>query len=198
MAIEFYNVNSGEKRTVDTEPLIAAFYNSGDQHANANVGQDFGWRLSPATIKRIREIKKDPNTLERLRSRYSLTQDGITDTDILRYISEEDARKESQQTEVEEGAFARQYEDEVRALDQEDKVKNDPNPSQPAGADKTETRDEQYTVEEIEESNPVTSAEAAQQPAQSDNLDDKPLAQTPVKKDNKSNTGKKSGNKSAK
>lgn len=134
MAIKFFNTKTGETRVVDTEPMIAAFFNSSDQHVNSRVGQDFGWKIAPETIKRIREIKSSRQEMNDLAATFQLPLDAISDTDVLRYISLQDAR--DAQVAEQETDYTREYEDQVRALEQENKVKADPNPSQPAGAKK--------------------------------------------------------------
>lgn len=134
MAIKFFNIKSGEERTVDTEPMIAAFFNSTDQHINALVGQDFGWRLAPETIKRIRQIKSNQETLDRIAQAFSLLQGEVSDTDILRWISLEDARAEAKKTETVQGDFSKEYDEQLRALDTETpslSAKSDGDPFEP-------------------------------------------------------------------
>lgn len=116
--ITFFNIKSGEVKEVDTEPTLAAFYNSTDQHVNAHVGQDMGWRLAPETIKRIREIKTDQRLMDRIATTFQLPDDGVSDTDVLRWISLEDARKEAEKTQVSESDHKATYEAQLRALDE--------------------------------------------------------------------------------
>lgn len=138
--IEFTNVYTGEKRTVDTEPMIAALFNSGDRHVNATLGQDFGWRLAPETVRRIREIKSDPDLMARIAAAFQMPQDAMGDTDIIRWISLEDARKQVVSTEDRREELERRYRAELDAInnpsptEQNTKVTQDPVPSQPAGA----------------------------------------------------------------
>ncbi len=115
MAIEFFNVKSGERKKVVTEPMISAYYNSSNQHVNATRGQDFGWRLAPATIKRIQDIKRDFNLMNQVASTFRIPLDSISDTDVLRWISREDAKQEAATTQ--EADYTQQYEEELRALE---------------------------------------------------------------------------------
>jgi hypothetical protein len=120
VGIEFFNVNSGEKKVCNTEALITAFYNSSNLHVNAMVGQDLGWRLAASTVKRMREIREDEAAMQRIVTRFRLTEEAdITDPHLLTYMFQEDLKKAAKAEEAEQGQFARQYEEEIRALDEE-------------------------------------------------------------------------------
>lgn len=121
MPIKFTNIRNGETRTVDTEPLIAAFYNSSDQGPNSHEGQDFGWRLAPETIKELREIKADPTKMNTIAAQFSLPLADIRDSDVLRYMSLEAARKQEAELDENSDEHRRKYEDDLRALDDEAK-----------------------------------------------------------------------------
>ena len=151
--IKFYNVRTGEERTVDTEPLIAAFFNSSNLGPNSNKGQDFGWRLAPETIARIREIRRDPVLMPQIAAQFQLALDEVGDTDIVRWISIEAARAEAAKLEGDESDYTQQYEDEIRAIERGNRVENDPNPSQPAGAPKEQPRQQERTVEDVKREN---------------------------------------------
>ena len=115
MAIEFFNIRSGERRVVTSEPMIAAFYNSGDQHENSRKGQDFKWRIGASTLKRMQDIREDQVMLDRIAQKFNLPQGEVSDTSILYWISLEDARAEAEADRAEEQDYSRQYEEEVRA-----------------------------------------------------------------------------------
>lgn len=138
--IEFFNIRTGERRTVDTEPMMSAFYNSTDQHVNAKVGQDMGWRIGASTIKRIEEIKQDATLMNKIALTFQIPPDEVKETDILYWISIEAAREKTEQASQKEGDFTQQYEDEIRAV--RDPAKSDPEPSKPAEEPKNETPDE--------------------------------------------------------
>lgn len=122
--IKFFNIKTGETRVIDpslidptfVEPAISALYNSGNLHVNATRGQDFGWRLSPETIKRIRDIKIDDVLMNRIATSIQRPLEDITEADILTWIAKDDARKEAAKNQQAEGDFSAQYEEELRAL----------------------------------------------------------------------------------
>lgn len=146
--ISFFNVRTGETRKVTTEPMLAAYWNSSDQGPNSHGGQDFGWRLAPETLARMRQVRADRGLMDHIKVSFQLADDP-KDIDILRWVSLEDARKEAETEQVRESDYTRQYEDEVRALEQENRVANDPNPSQPAGASQTVPRADERKVEDM-------------------------------------------------
>lgn len=116
MAIKFFNIRSGETRICDTEPMIAAYYNSSNEGPNAQGGQDFGWRLAPETVARMREIQSDQSALDRIKLNFQLA-DEPKNTDILRWISLQDSREEQGATQEQAVDFERQYQDEIRAIE---------------------------------------------------------------------------------
>lgn len=121
VGIEFFNINSGEKRVANTEALITAFYNSSNMHVNAMVGQDLGWRLAASTVKRMRDIRDDDTVMDRIVARFRLNEvSEITDPHLLTYMFQEDLRKAAKAEETHQEGFAKQYEDDLRALDEAD------------------------------------------------------------------------------
>lgn len=138
MAIKFFNIRSGEEKTVDTEPLIAAFFNSSDQHVNARLGQDFGWRLAPETIARMREIQSNQNTMDRIAQAFNLPIGEVSDTDVVRWISLEDALAEASKRQTVEGDFEAEYQRKLAELDKPKKDKaNSENQSDSAKIEKS-------------------------------------------------------------
>lgn len=57
--IKFFSIRTGETHFGKLEPTIAAYINSSDLGINASRGQDYGWRLHPEWVKKIREFRKD-------------------------------------------------------------------------------------------------------------------------------------------
>ena len=108
MAIIYWNVVSGEKRVADTEPMIAAMYNSSDRGVNARNGQDFGWRLAPEVVLSMKRISKDEEILYRIAAKIKKSPDEVSEVDVLKYISD--------MTKVEDAPVALQsdYEDEYK------------------------------------------------------------------------------------
>jgi len=111
--IEFYNIRSGERKEVETPEMIAAFYNSTDQHVNARVGQDMGWRIGPKTIERMNEIRRSQTTLDRIAQAFSLPQGEVQDTDIINWISLEDEREKANSQATAEQDYQAEYEAEI-------------------------------------------------------------------------------------
>ncbi len=64
--IGFFNIKSGETHYCRLEPTITAYINSSDMGINASRGQDFGWRLSPEWVKKVKAFKRDENRMQLL------------------------------------------------------------------------------------------------------------------------------------
>lgn len=117
MAISFFNIHSGETRVADTPELIAGFMNSSDLGVNSRVGQDFGWRVAPEHAARLRLLREDKGTLDRISQRYKINLEDIQDHDILRWISDENPsdRNEENQEINRQNAYEEKYEKAVAA-----------------------------------------------------------------------------------
>lgn len=87
MAIRFFNIRSGEEAVAETEPHISAMWASSDHSPNITQGQDFGWRMAPEVVIKMKEIKQDPATLQTIATRISKPIEDINEPDILTYIS---------------------------------------------------------------------------------------------------------------
>ena len=87
MALKWFNIRSRETRTAETEPQIAAMYNSSDHSPNIAQGQDFGWRLAPEVVVELRRISRDPELLERIAGRFKKPVEELNEVDILHWIS---------------------------------------------------------------------------------------------------------------
>lgn len=115
MAIEFFNIKSGERERVENPHLIAAYINSSDLHVNAGQGQDFGWRLSPKDTARIEELKRDTSKLEEIARFLGKPAGDIRQVDFVKYVSHLDdveAQIKVNQSD-EKPAFQEQYEAEL-------------------------------------------------------------------------------------
>lgn len=216
MAIKFFNVRSGETRTIDPatidpnfiEPAIAALFNSSNLHVNAMAGQDFGWRIAPETIKRIKEIKLDDALLNRIADRIKVLPENISDPEILTWIVHEDARKEAAKNEAVKEDFEAQYDAEVR--DVKSGKMSDSQLDQPLPAKEAESTEElEAQAAEAAKRNEKTSEQKQKEQAEEDRLmaeledeearenaktseatkdDDKKVAKSQGKADNKSNS----------
>lgn len=144
--IKYFNIRSGETREAETEPQIAALYNSSDLGINSRVGQDFGWRLAPEVVVQMRQIKDDYNLLIQIAQRRNKNVDELTDPDILHYISS--------QTSPQQAPVARQddyqdvYDLEVRRkLREAEETKLDPDTLEP---EETTTTTTTKSIEDLE------------------------------------------------
>ena len=73
--IEFFNIKSGDTHYCRLEATIQAYINSSDMGINASRGQDFGWRLAPSWVQKVREFRKDENKMANLGAKLRLEED---------------------------------------------------------------------------------------------------------------------------
>lgn len=88
MAITFLNIRTKEIVVADSEPKIAAFYNSSDRSPNVNQGQDFGWRLAPEVVVQMRKIMKNNAIIGNIANKYQLSVGDVGEKEVLQYISD--------------------------------------------------------------------------------------------------------------
>lgn len=105
--VEFYNIKSGDTHYLRSEPQIQGYINSSDKGVNASRGQDFGWRLGPSWVKKIRQFRKNSTKMELLASRNG--GESPTDTQIMFTIYGEQLRKYEQQLEEGDAPFEETY-----------------------------------------------------------------------------------------
>lgn len=105
--IGFFNIKSGETHYARLEPQIQAYINSSDMGINASHDQDFGWRLEPEWVKRVKAFRRDENKMERLVSRNGGQK--VTTPQILYAIYGEQLRVHAQQQEDEALPFEEEY-----------------------------------------------------------------------------------------
>lgn len=87
MSLKFFNIRSKEILVADSEPKIAALWSSSDRSPNAQQGQDFGWRLAPEVVVKLRRIKKNEEMLITISNLFKKPLDELKEYDILTYIS---------------------------------------------------------------------------------------------------------------
>lgn len=112
MAIRWFNIRSKEVVVAETEPQISALWASSDHSPNITQGQDFGWRLAPEVVVKMKQIKQDLETLSTIARRINKQIDEVTEPDIIMYISETDQR--AQIAQAEDGDYTDEYEQAVR------------------------------------------------------------------------------------
>jgi hypothetical protein len=118
MAIRWFNIRSKEVVVAETEPQISALWASSDHSPNITQGQDFGWRLAPEVVVKMKQIKQDFETLTTIARRINKQTDEVTEPDIIMFISETDQR--AQVAQAEDGDYTDEYEQAVR--DEEEKA----------------------------------------------------------------------------
>lgn len=112
MSVKFFSVRSGEVKLAETEPMIAAYFNSSDLNPNGIV-QDFGWRIHPNMAKRIRELEEDEEFVEKLADKLQIPVENLATYHILKYISDRDDRENRKAAEKEDNKYQEQYEREL-------------------------------------------------------------------------------------
>lgn len=122
MAIEFRNIKTNERRTLEDPNQIGAFINSSDLHINSNLGQDFGWRLAPEVVRRVERMRQDSDLLEKLSSRMGIGVEDITTIHLVNQISHEEGLKKAteQYEESSTGKYQDEYERELAELRKKD------------------------------------------------------------------------------
>lgn len=114
MAIAFFNIRSKETVIAVTEEHIAAMWGSGDRGPNVTQGQDFGWRLAPAVVVEIDQIKTNSSQILDIARRYNILPEDVTEPIILQYIS---AKTSAANAPVADNAdYTDEYQDEIRRL----------------------------------------------------------------------------------
>lgn len=115
MAIKFLNVYTKEIRVAETEPMIAAMYNSGDLGPNAREGQDFGWRLAPEIVVEMRRIRQRPSDMVMIAATYNILPEDVDDKRILKYISDKTVVEDAPV--AQNGDYEEEYRDEIRRME---------------------------------------------------------------------------------
>lgn len=125
--IDFFNIKTGERVSLDNPAHIAAYVNSSDLGINSSRGQDFKWRLAPELKAKVDEMRVDPRSLKEVSQASGVPLENISVTDIVEYLSEVEARERRiAQVQIErDPEFASEYEKQVAAAK---------NKSQPAAA----------------------------------------------------------------
>lgn len=119
MAIEFFNVNTGERRTITRAHQVGAFINSSDLGENKDRGQDFGWRIAPEQMVKVEELKSDSRALRDIAERRGIAVQDLKVLHLVQYLSEQEELESSKNKLVEDSngpKFQDKYEEELRAL----------------------------------------------------------------------------------
>lgn len=105
--IGFFNIKSGDTHYARSEPQIQGYINSSDMGINASRGQDFGWRIEPEWVKKIRAFRNDETKMALLVSKNG--GQSPSDTQVLNAIYGDQLRQYQQQLEEGEAPFEEEY-----------------------------------------------------------------------------------------
>lgn len=112
MSVKFFSVRSGEVVHAETEPMIAAYFNSSDLNPNGIV-QDYGWRIHPDMVKRIREFEEDEDAMEKLADKLQIPAENVATYHVLKFLSDRDDRENRKAQEKDSNKYQEQYEREL-------------------------------------------------------------------------------------
>jgi hypothetical protein len=105
--ISFFSIRTGETHFCKLEPTIAAYINSSDIGINASRGQDYGWRLSPEWVKKVRDFRRDSTQMSILTAKNGGQKPTLTQ--ILYYMYGEQLQRYFESQEENENPFEEQY-----------------------------------------------------------------------------------------
>lgn len=109
--IAFYSVKTDETHYCKLEPTIQAYINSSDMGINASRGQDYGWRLHPDWVKRVKAFRRDAMQMALLTSKNEGRKP--TTTQILYYIYGQELAAYHEAQDENENPFEEQYQRDV-------------------------------------------------------------------------------------
>jgi len=109
--VAFYSVKSDETRHAISGAQIQAYLNSSDMGINASHGQNFGWRLAPEWVQKVKEFRKDEAKMERLSAKIGGGK--VTVPQVLAAIYGAELRAYSQNREDDENPFEEKYLQEI-------------------------------------------------------------------------------------
>mgnify|MGYP000555990177 CR=1 FL=1 len=105
--IPFFSIRTGETHWGKLEPTIQAYINSSDMGINASREQDFGWRLHPDWVKKVRDFKRDRTQMSILMSKNEGRKP--TTTQILYYMYGQQLEEYYEDLEDNENPFEEAY-----------------------------------------------------------------------------------------
>lgn len=116
--ISFFNIKSGDTHYCKIEPTIAAYINSSDMGINASRGQDFGWRLAPEWVDKVKSFRRDDTKMSILTAKNGGQKP--TTTQILYYMYGEELRAYEEDLEEHENPYEDAYQREIAGKEQRD------------------------------------------------------------------------------
>lgn len=105
--IGFFSIKTGETHYCKLEPTIQAYINSSDLGINASRGQDYGWRLDPEWIKKVKAFRRDATQMSILTAKNQGQKP--TTVQILYYLYGEQLQAYFESQEENENPYEEQY-----------------------------------------------------------------------------------------
>lgn len=106
--IGFFNIKTGETHYARLEPQIQAYINSSDMGINASRGQDFGWRLEPAWVKKVRDFRRNQESKMAILAERNGGEQPTT-TQVLYAVYGEQLRAAKERAAENENSFEEEY-----------------------------------------------------------------------------------------
>lgn len=150
--IGFFNVKSGETHYARLEAQIQAYINSSDMGINASRDQDFGWRLEPEWVKKVKAFRRNETKMEALVARNGGQK--VTTVQILYAIYGEQLRAAQERADEDDAPFEQEYLENISDRSQ-------PTPPEPAA-------DEPEAIPEVVDEADLEPADAPAEAATSD------------------------------
>jgi len=120
---EFFNVKTGEKRTlpaagVYAKHMINGFILSSNLSRNATKGQDFGWRLAKPTLLVIKKAQTTPSIMREIATAKGVNPRGVRLPDIIEFLVDSyNNELQANEIELEEvPAFQEEYEKSIKGI----------------------------------------------------------------------------------
>lgn len=105
--IPFYSIKTDEIHWCKLEPTISAYINSSDLGINASRDQDYGWRLAPEWVEKVRAFKRNRQAMQILTAAHQGQKP--TTVNILYYMYGEELANYYAQMEDNENPFEEKY-----------------------------------------------------------------------------------------
>lgn len=110
--VAFFSVKSRETRYAKMEAQIQGYLNSSDMGINASRGQDYGWRLHPDWVKKVRAFRRDETKMSALQARNGGQK--VTVPQVLYAIYGEQLRAYAEQVEEDGDPYEQEYLEAIR------------------------------------------------------------------------------------
>lgn len=109
--IPFFSIRTGETHYGKLEATISAYINSSNMGINASRGQDYGWRLAPEWVQKVRDFKRDATKMSILTAKNQGQKP--TTVQILYYMYGEELSRYFESMEENENPYEQQYQDAI-------------------------------------------------------------------------------------